>query len=188
MIVMKFGGSSVDCAASIERVVEIIRRHLPRQPVVVVSAMAKTTRRLLESAEAAAAADRAVAVRPQDAAAHVVAGTVRLSAGDREGARAAFAAAIEADPDAARAHAALALMDAEDGRMEAAARRFSTAGAIDPREWRSVLAAASLLASRQREADARACLELFVAEAPAPAYDRDRAAARAWLDSAPKPR
>jgi hypothetical protein len=72
--------------------------------------------------------------------------------------------------------------------MEAAARRFSTAGAIDPREWRSVLAAASLLASRQREADARACLELFVAEAPAPAYDRDRAAARAWLDSGPKHR
>jgi len=140
------------------------------------------------AAEAAAAADRAVAVRPGDAAARVVAGTVRLSAGDREGARAAFAAAIETDPDAARAHAALALMDAEDGRMEAAARRFSTAGAIDPREWRSVLAAASLLASRQREADARACLELFVAEAPAPAYDRDRAAARAWLDSGPEHR
>ena len=54
MIVMKFGGSSVDSAASIERVVEIVRRHLPRRPIVVVSAMAKTTRRLLESAEAAA--------------------------------------------------------------------------------------------------------------------------------------
>jgi aspartate kinase len=58
MIVMKFGGSSVDCAASIERVVEIVRWHLPRRPVVVVSAMAKTTRRLLEGAEAAAAGDR----------------------------------------------------------------------------------------------------------------------------------
>jgi aspartate kinase len=55
MIVMKFGGSSVDTAASIERVVGIVRDCKDRLPVVVVSAMAKTTRRLLESAEAAAA-------------------------------------------------------------------------------------------------------------------------------------
>jgi aspartate kinase len=58
MIVMKFGGSSVDGAASIERVAGIVRDHLPRQPVVVVSAMAKTTRRLLEAADAAVAGDR----------------------------------------------------------------------------------------------------------------------------------
>src|SRR5215203_5838811 len=58
MIVMKFGGSSVDGAASIERVAGIVRGCLDRQPVIVVSAMAKTTRRLLEAAEAAAAGDR----------------------------------------------------------------------------------------------------------------------------------
>lgn len=57
MIVMKFGGSSVDSPESIARVVRIIRGQLHRRPVVVVSAMAKTTRRLLESAEAAAAGD-----------------------------------------------------------------------------------------------------------------------------------
>ncbi len=57
MIVMKFGGSSVDSPESIQRVVGIIRGQLHRQPVVVVSAMAKTTRRLLESADAAAAGD-----------------------------------------------------------------------------------------------------------------------------------
>ncbi len=57
MIVMKFGGSSVDSAASIGRVVEIVRRHLDHKPLVVVSAMGKTTRKLLESAEAAAAGD-----------------------------------------------------------------------------------------------------------------------------------
>ena len=134
------------------------------------------------AAEAAAAAERAVATRPDDVSVLVAAGTVRLTAGDRAGARAAFDAAIAADPDAARAHGALALMDAEDGRLEEAARRWSTAGALDPREWRGVLAAASLLASRRREADARACLELFVAQAPAP-YDRERAEARAWLAS-----
>lgn len=58
MIVMKFGGSSVADAESIERVAGIVRRLLDRRPVVVVSAMAKTTNRLLEAADAAAAGDR----------------------------------------------------------------------------------------------------------------------------------
>lgn len=57
MIVMKFGGSSVDTAESIGRVVEIVRRHLDHKPLVVVSAMGKTTNKLLASAEAAAAGD-----------------------------------------------------------------------------------------------------------------------------------
>ncbi|HBL26012.1 MAG TPA: lysine-sensitive aspartokinase 3 [Acidobacteria bacterium] len=57
MIVMKFGGSSVDAPESIERVVGIVRSQLHRRPVVVVSAMAKTTRRLLRCADAAAAGD-----------------------------------------------------------------------------------------------------------------------------------
>jgi aspartate kinase len=57
MIAMKFGGSSVDSAESIARVVGIIQglRHL--RPVVVVSAMAKTTRNLWEAADRAAAGD-----------------------------------------------------------------------------------------------------------------------------------
>jgi aspartate kinase len=46
MIVMKFGGSSVASAAAIEWVVGIVNRHLERRPVVVVSAMGKTTDRL----------------------------------------------------------------------------------------------------------------------------------------------
>ena len=57
MIVMKFGGSSVDTAKSIERVAGIVRGQHDRQPAVVVSAMAKTTRKLLEAADAAAAGD-----------------------------------------------------------------------------------------------------------------------------------
>ncbi len=47
MIVMKFGGSSVKDAASIDRVIKIIQEHLPLHPVIVVSAMGKTTRNLL---------------------------------------------------------------------------------------------------------------------------------------------
>ena len=62
MIVMKFGGTSVGDAESIERVIEIIRGRLPRRPVVVVSAMGKTTRRLLEAAQAAAEANSREAV------------------------------------------------------------------------------------------------------------------------------
>ena len=57
MIVMKFGGTSVEDAASIERVAEIIRGRLSLQPVVVVSAMGKTTRKLLQAAEASASGD-----------------------------------------------------------------------------------------------------------------------------------
>jgi aspartate kinase len=66
MIVLKFGGSSVDSAASIERVAGLVRERLGRQPVVVVSAMAKTTRRLLEAAEAAAAGNRKTAASAFD--------------------------------------------------------------------------------------------------------------------------
>src|SRR5437762_1986050 len=57
MIVMKFGGTSVEDAPSIERVTEIIRERLNRQPVIVVSAMGKTTRKLLQAAEPSAAGD-----------------------------------------------------------------------------------------------------------------------------------
>ncbi|MDX2269304.1 MAG: lysine-sensitive aspartokinase 3 [Bryobacter sp.] len=54
MIVMKFGGSSVESAEAIERVSRIVRRYADRQPIVVVSAMGKTTNRLLECARLAA--------------------------------------------------------------------------------------------------------------------------------------
>jgi len=57
MIVMKFGGTSVEDAPSIERVVEIIRARLSLKPIIVVSAMGKTTRKLLQAAEASAAGD-----------------------------------------------------------------------------------------------------------------------------------
>ncbi len=54
MIVMKFGGTSLESAAAIERVASIVRTHLERRPLVVVSAMGKTTGALLAiGAEAA---------------------------------------------------------------------------------------------------------------------------------------
>lgn len=54
MIVMKFGGTSVESAEAIRRVAGIVHTRRDRHPVVVVSAMGKTTNRLLAIASAAA--------------------------------------------------------------------------------------------------------------------------------------
>jgi aspartate kinase len=54
MIVMKFGGTSVEDATAISRLVSIVRSQLHRRPLVVVSAMGKTTNGLLECARMAA--------------------------------------------------------------------------------------------------------------------------------------
>ncbi len=53
MIVMKFGGSSVESAAAIRRVAAIVGSYRERKPVVVVSAMGKTTNALLSIAQSA---------------------------------------------------------------------------------------------------------------------------------------
>jgi aspartate kinase len=53
MIVMKFGGTSVESAAAIERVASIVKARADQHPIVVVSAMGKTTNKLLAIANAA---------------------------------------------------------------------------------------------------------------------------------------
>lgn len=58
MIVMKFGGTSVESKSAIERVAGIVRDRLAQHPVVVVSAMGKTTNKLLAIASAAIHGDR----------------------------------------------------------------------------------------------------------------------------------
>ena len=58
MIVMKFGGTSVENAAAIDRVASIVKSRLPERPFVVVSAMAKVTDQLLAMAAAAGKGDR----------------------------------------------------------------------------------------------------------------------------------
>jgi len=54
MIVMKFGGSSVASATALEWVAGIVKSRLEDQPVLVVSAMGKTTDRLVEMMQHAA--------------------------------------------------------------------------------------------------------------------------------------
>lgn len=60
LVVMKFGGTSVEDPAAIGRTAAIVagRVTLGRQPVVVVSAMAKVTDQLIRAGEAAAQGDR----------------------------------------------------------------------------------------------------------------------------------
>ena len=55
MIVMKFGGTSVESAEAIERVAKIVASRLKKSPVVVVSAMAKVTDQLVAMGHNAAA-------------------------------------------------------------------------------------------------------------------------------------
>jgi aspartate kinase len=53
MIVMKFGGTSVQDAPAISRAVQAVERQLGEKPAVVLSAMGKTTNKLLQIAEKA---------------------------------------------------------------------------------------------------------------------------------------
>src|ERR1700739_3313405 len=62
MIVMKFGGTSVEDAKAIDRTASIVKGRAAKKPVVVVSAMAKVTDTLLKMAQAAGAGDRDAAL------------------------------------------------------------------------------------------------------------------------------
>ena len=48
MIVMKFGGSSVESGEALARLAAIVQSRVEAKPVVVVSAMGCTTNRLIE--------------------------------------------------------------------------------------------------------------------------------------------
>jgi aspartate kinase len=63
MIVMKFGGTSVEDAKAIDRVACIVQRRLEKSPVVVVSAMAKVTDTLLTMARTAGSGERKTALK-----------------------------------------------------------------------------------------------------------------------------
>lgn len=91
VVVMKFGGTSVEDAGAIRRLIAIIESRLNSQPVVVVSALAKVTDQLLEAGHAAAnghlgsalATVRSIYVRHEQMADALVAGSAN-SALDQE--------------------------------------------------------------------------------------------------------
>src|ERR1700716_997880 len=63
MIVMKFGGTSVQDAKAIDRVSSIVQGRVAQRPVVVVSAMSKVIDTLLTMARAAGAGERKAALK-----------------------------------------------------------------------------------------------------------------------------
>ena len=91
VVVMKFGGTSVENAVAIERLIAIVRGRMNLQPVLVISALAKVTDQLLEAGTAAAdgklgaalAIARDIFVRHEYVADELVFGP-RRSALDRE--------------------------------------------------------------------------------------------------------
>lgn len=91
VVVMKFGGTSVEDAAAIERLLAIVRSRMTLQAVLVVSALARVTDQLLEAGGAAAngklgaalALARDIFVRHEYVADELVAGP-RRSVLDRE--------------------------------------------------------------------------------------------------------
>jgi aspartate kinase len=80
VVVMKFGGTSVEDAAAIRRLISIVQSRQDAQPVIVVSALAQVTDQLLEAGNAAAkghlgaalATVRNIYVRHEDLAASLV--------------------------------------------------------------------------------------------------------------------
>ena len=67
MIVAKFGGTSVGDAAAIDRAAAIVRERIPRQPLVVVSALGGATNALIALAEQAASGQLILAIRGVEA-------------------------------------------------------------------------------------------------------------------------
>ncbi len=130
MIVMKFGGTSVESASALERVASIVRSQLPRRPFVVVSAMGKTTNALLEIAADAAAGRREHAWTKLGALRHYH--------------------ASEALPLLTNSHhhELDAILEEHFGELEETLRRLASAGTTAPSSLDAVASFGERLASR----------------------------------------
>ena len=117
MIVMKFGGTSVENTAAIGRVADIVRARLERRPLVVVSAMGKTTNRILAAAEKAAAGNLEDALHDVD----------ELKEFHRREAGGAIAPALQARVDA--------VLEGEFTSLETALEQIAEAGQVTPALW-----------------------------------------------------
>jgi aspartate kinase len=86
MIVMKFGGTSVESQEAIARAASTVRKYEQRRPVVVVSAMGKTTNKLLAAATEAALGhrDEALALVDELRAYHLLHGLALAGAASAE--------------------------------------------------------------------------------------------------------
>jgi len=117
MIVMKFGGTSVESAAAIRRVASIVAEQAARRPLVVVSAMGKTTNRILAAAGKAAAGNLADALN----AVEELKGYTRREA--MEAAEAGSAGNVDE------------ILDREFGGLESTMETVSGQGELTPALW-----------------------------------------------------
>lgn len=117
MIVMKFGGTSVESAEAIRRVASIVSARAASRPLVVVSAMGKTTNRILAAAEKAAAGNLADALNSVEELKDYT---------RREALQAAGPASAEAVD---------AILDAEFSSLESVMEAISERGEITPAFW-----------------------------------------------------
>ncbi len=129
MIVMKFGGSSVQDATAIRRVASIVASRLAEQPLVVVSAMGGVTDKLVQVGETASGGELSAALAILDAirSRHVQAASEMLNAQ----AEAAFSEEL----------------DARLAEVRALAERIAEQGSISPAEHSQMLTYGELLSS-----------------------------------------
>jgi aspartate kinase len=117
MIVMKFGGTSIESAAAIRRVAAIVQARESQRPLVVVSAMGKTTNRLLAAADKAAAGNLDAAHRDAE----------ELEAFHRREAGSILPSARHAELDT--------LLEQEFSNLDTTLAAIAEASAVTPRLW-----------------------------------------------------
>ena len=129
MIVMKFGGTSVEDATAIRNLIAIVRNERARQPIVVVSAMARVTNGLISAAQLAAKNHLTEANSEIDAIA-----------------RRHYATATELVP-ATSLSELNASLEAQFNEIYAALRNISDEGALSPKLSDAMSAKGELLSS-----------------------------------------
>ncbi len=130
MIVMKFGGTSVENEAAINRVAGIVNARLEERPVVVVSAMAGVTDSLLAMSGAAASGSLPEALK--------------LLRKIRQRHLAVFPRLVSGPREAAVRQEVQALLDSTQDLL----RGIAALGELTPRTTDNILAVGELLSSR----------------------------------------
>ena len=130
MIVMKFGGSSVADAACMRQVEALVRAALPEAPLVVLSAMGKTTNALFEAARTAEGGDLPGALEVQR----------RIMAAHRRAAGELFAGAVPEGLDTA--------LTEHFGELELLLRGVALLRELSPRSMDAIASIGERLATR----------------------------------------
>ena len=130
MIVMKFGGSSVADAACMRQVEALVRAALPQAPLVVLSAMGKTTNALFETARAAESGDLPAALEVQG----------RIMAAHRRAAGELFAGAVPEGLDTA--------LTEHFGELELLLRGVALLRELSPRSMDAIASLGERLSTR----------------------------------------